>query len=123
MNFIISRARSFKFAFQGIWTMLKSQQNAWIHALATLAVIVSAICFNIPREEWCWLILAIVSVWTAEAFNTALEFLADATKPEYHPLIKNAKDVAAAAVLITSMGAAFVGVIILGPYFWTLLHN
>jgi len=59
---------------------------------------------GIDRNEWCWIVLAIVAVWTAETLNTAVELLADATSPNYHPLIGKAKDVAAGAVLISAIG-------------------
>lgn len=108
--------RSFSYAFTGIWTMLKSQQNAWIHAFASIAVITAGFLFRITVAEWCWLLLAIMSVWVAEAFNTAIEFLADVASPEFNPLVKKAKDIAAGAVLISAIGAIVIGIIILGPY-------
>ncbi|MDR0353604.1 MAG: diacylglycerol kinase family protein [Opitutaceae bacterium] len=111
-----SRMRSFKHAYAGISTLLKSQQNAWIHAAATVLVITAGLCFKITPAEWCWLVLAITAVWSAEAFNTALEFLADVASPEFHPLVKQAKDVAAGAVLISAIGAAIIGSIVIGPY-------
>ncbi len=117
---LIERIRSFKYAFRGIWIMLQSQQNAWIHAAATALVCGAGFYFQFTKFEWCWIVLAIVAVWTAEAFNTAFEFLADKISTEYHPLIGKAKDVAAGAVLITAIGAAIVGVIIIGPYFLKL---
>jgi diacylglycerol kinase (ATP) len=67
--------------------------------------------------RWCWIILAISIVWTAEALNTAFEFLADAASPEFHPLVRDAKDVAAGAVLITAGAAAVIGGIVFWPYF------
>ena len=59
--------------------------------------------------------IAIAAVWIAEAFNTVIEMLVDIVEPTYTPQAKRAKDVAAAAVLITSVGSAILGVIILGP--------
>ncbi|MEN8229968.1 MAG: diacylglycerol kinase family protein [Bacteroidota bacterium] len=115
------RIRSFKYAGQGIITMIKSQHNAWIHSLATILAIVSGVVFNITKSDWCFIILAIVVVWMAEALNTAFEFLADVASPEFHPLVKNAKDVAAGAVLISAIGSVAVGIIIVGPYFIKLL--
>ena len=109
------RLRSFVYAFRGIRTMLLSQHNAWIHAAATLGVILGGIGFGVTRMEWCALTAAVVLVWTAEALNTALEFLCDAASPESHPLIEKAKDVAAAAVLIAAAGALVVGLLVLGP--------
>ncbi|MBN1352464.1 diacylglycerol kinase family protein [candidate division KSB1 bacterium] len=113
---ITGRIKSFKYAGQGIYTMLKSQQNAWIHAAATLLVCLAGIWFGLSSSEWCWIILACIAVWTAEALNTAFEFLADVASPGYHPLVKKAKDVAAGAVLIAAIGAAIIGIIILGPH-------
>jgi diacylglycerol kinase (ATP) len=113
---ISARFRSFAYAGRGIRTMLVSQHNAWIHAGATLVVAVGAFAFNVNRVEWLALILATVSVWTAEALNTALEFLCDVASPEFHPLVEKAKDVAAGAVLICALGAAATGAIVFAPY-------
>jgi diacylglycerol kinase (ATP) len=110
-----ARLRSFIYAGRGIRTMLASQHNAWVHALASLAVVALAFALSIPRIEWLALILAIVSVWTAEALNTAFEFLCDVASPDFHPLVEKAKDVAAGAVLICALGAAATGLLVLGP--------
>jgi diacylglycerol kinase (ATP) len=75
----------------------------------------SSFC-GVLLSDWCWIILAISLVWTAEALNTAFEFLADAASPEFHPLVRNAKDVAAGAVLITAIGAVIIGCIVFWPY-------
>ncbi len=109
------RIRSFRYAFMDIGTMLKSQHNAWIHAGATSGVLAAGWAWHINRTEWCLVVLAIMAVWTAEALNTAFEFLADATSPEFHPLIKHAKDVAAGAVLISAIGSVVIGLIIFLP--------
>ena len=111
------RIRSFKFAFMGIWTMLKTQHNARIHACATIGVVTAGFVGGVSAGEWCGLVLALMAVWTAEALNTAFEFLADVASPEFHPLVKHSKDVAAAAVLISAVGAAAIGLLIFGPYF------
>ena len=101
--------------------MLRSQQNAWVHAFATIAVLIAGFVLKITPGEWCWLVLAIISVWVAEALNTAFEFLADVASPEFHPLVKKAKDVAAGAVLISAIGAIIIGIIIIGPYVLRLI--
>ena len=116
------RLRSFRFAFAGLWTMLVTQHNAWIHACATVAVVAAGLWFRVAEGEWCRLTLAIMAVWTAEALNTAFEFLADAASPEFHPLVKRAKDVAAGAVLIAALGAAVIGLLIFGPRVAALLR-
>jgi len=112
----MGRIKSVKNALKGIFTMLKSQHNAWIHALATITVFALGFYFGLNKSEWCWIVLVVISVWTAEAINTSFEFLADAASPGYHPLIKKAKDVAAGAVLISSIGSVIIGLLIIGPY-------
>ena len=96
--------------------MVHCQHNAWLHAIATAIVITAGVILQISAPDWCWIIIAISLVWTAEAFNTAFEFLADVASPAFHPLVRDAKDVAAGAVLITAIAAAFVGAIIFWPY-------
>jgi diacylglycerol kinase (ATP) len=113
---IHGRIQSFKYAFRGISTMIRTQRNAWIHAMATVAVLGFGSLAALTRFEWCWIVLAIVSVWTAESLNTALEALTDLASPEIHPLAAKTKDVAAGAVLITAIGAAAIGLLIFTPH-------
>jgi diacylglycerol kinase len=108
-------------ALHGIAYVLRSQHNAWIHAAATAVVTVAGLFFQLTAVEWCCIVIAATSVWTAEALNTALELLADAAIEDLHPLVGHAKDVAAGAVLVTAVGAAIVGTIIFWPYLRGLL--
>ena len=96
--------------------MLLSQHNAWIHAALTMVVVGAGIVAGVSRLEWCALVLSIVAVWTAEALNTAFEFLCDVASPEFHPLVEKAKDVAAGAVLTSAVGAAVIGPLVFVPY-------
>lgn len=111
------RFRSFRFALAGLVTMLRSQHNAWLHALATVLVLILSAAVGLSSMQWCIIILCIGLVWSAEAFNTALEVLCDVVHPDQHPKIKIVKDVAAAAVLLVSIAAALIGAIIFIPYF------
>jgi len=113
-----ARLRSFVYAGRGVRTMVLSQHNAWVHAVATCVVIGVGLLAGLGRLEWFVLVLAIVSVWTAEALNTAFEFLCDVTSPEFHPMVEKAKDVAAGAVLITATGATAIGLLVFAPYVW-----
>jgi diacylglycerol kinase (ATP) len=115
------RLRSVRCALRGVRIMFQSQHNAWIHALATCLVCVAGFTLQISADEWCWLVLAMMSVWTAEAFNTALEFLTDVASPTFHPLAGQAKDVAAGAVLISAGGAVVIGALVLAPPLWALI--
>ena len=118
-----ARMKSVGHALHGIAYVLRSQHNAWIHAVVTVVVAVAGLFFQLTAVEWCCIVIAASSVWTAEALNTALELLADAAIEDLHPLVGHAKDVAAGAVLVTAMGAAIVGVIIFWPYIYRLVFT
>lgn len=110
------RLRSVRYAVRGIRVMIASQQNAWIHAVATVTVAILGVLLGLSTAEWCWIVLAVVAVWTAEALNTAFEFLTDVASPAFHPLAGKAKDVAAGAVLISAIGSILIGLLVLGPH-------
>jgi len=123
---VVGRVRSFRHAFMGMWFILRSQHNAWLHAVASaLALVLAAVLHVMVRPftvgEWCDLTIAIVLVWVAEGFNTGLEVLANAVSSERHPVLKIAKDVAAASVLMAAIGAIVVGLILFIPRFAELL--
>src|SRR5205807_9410785 len=115
------RIRSFGHAIEGIIRMIRCQHNAWIHAAATVGAIALGFFFKLSRSEWCWIVLAIAIVWTAEALNTAFEFLADAATPSFHPNVRDAKDVAAGAVLVTAVAAVIIGITVFWPHLTAML--
>ena len=78
--------------------MLRTESNARIHALATIMVVGAGLACGIDRGEWLAVTLAIMAVWSAEGFNTAIEALCDLVSTETRPEIARAKDVAAGAV-------------------------
>ena len=110
------RIRSLMYGFRGLRFLFVSQKNAWIHAAATVGVIAAGVYFGLTAAQWGLVVLAITAVWTAEAFNTAFELLADAVSPDFHPLVGKAKDVAAGAVLIAALGSIGIGVIVFAPH-------
>jgi len=118
---LLNRIKSIGFALNGVWILLRTQQNAWIHAIAATLAVALGVALGISWSEWLWVILAIMIVWITEALNTALEFLADVVSPEFDPLVKQAKDVAAGAVLIAATGAALIGLIIFLPHLIILI--
>ncbi len=105
-----------RYAVRGIRLMLASQHNAWLHAVASCCVLMVGGYYVLSGPEWCWIALAIMAVWTAEALNTALELLADVASPEFHPLVEKAKDVAAGGVLLAALGSVIIGLLVLGPH-------
>lgn len=117
----LKRVKSFQYAFEGWWYVLRTQKNAWIHAAASLMVVGLGVWLGLSRSDWALIILTIAMVWMAEFMNTALEAIVDMTMPEIHPLAKVAKDVSAAAVLVGACAAVLVGILILGPPLWQRL--
>ena len=121
MDFVRSRLKSFQYAFEGWYYVLRTQPNAWIHAVFSLLVVALAFLLRLPPRDWAVLILTILVVWMAEFINTALEAVVDMAMPELHPLAKAAKDAAAAAVLLGAIAAVLIGLLILGPPLWAWL--
>ena len=115
-RFLQQRGHSFRCAFSGLWDMLLTETNAWIHAGMTVMILLVSWWLQISRQDFGLIMIAIVSVWVAEAFNTVLEIMMDyVTSKQYSPMVGRAKDISAAAVLITSLGAAIIGLSVLGP--------
>lgn len=112
----MARLKSVVYAVDGLVFMLRTQHNAWLHLAATVAVIVAGIWFKVRLDDWRWLVAAILLVWMAEAFNTAVEYVCDVVSPGYAEAVRRAKDIAAGAVLVCAIGAALIGVITFWPY-------
>ncbi|MBL8097921.1 MAG: diacylglycerol kinase family protein [Anaerolineales bacterium] len=114
-SFLISRLHAFRHAFRGLFYVMKTQRNAWIHTAITLAVLTVGIWLKISLIEWAIIILTIAIVFMAEFINTAIEAVVDLASPNKHPLAKIGKDVGAAAVLVAAIASILVGLLILGP--------
>jgi diacylglycerol kinase (ATP) len=119
---LVSRLRSFKFAFKGVFLLFKNEHNAWIHALAAIVAISFGFYFKITQNEWIAVIFLIGFVFSAEAFNSAIEKLVDKISPEYNETAGNIKDLAAGAVLFAAIAAAIAGIVIFAPYFARLVN-
>jgi diacylglycerol kinase (ATP) len=123
IEFFQSRGRSFRYAFAGWWYVIRTQKNAWIHAVVSIAVIITGLWLRLAPHDWAVIILAIGMVWTSEFINTALEAVVDLASPQQHYLARVGKDVGAAAVLIAAISSAIIGLLILGPPIWERLHT
>ena len=123
IEFFQSRGRSFQHAFHGWWFVLRTQRNAWIHAIATVLVIVLSFWLGLPPRDWAVVLIAVAMVWTAEFINTALEAIVDLASPQQHYLARVGKDVGAAAVLIASLSSLLIGLLILGPPLWARIQS
>jgi diacylglycerol kinase len=104
--------KSFGHAFDGLKTLFTSEHNMLIHVAATIAVVILAFWRGFQATQWCILVGVITMVWVAEAFNTAIERLCNLVHKEYHPIIKQVKDISSAAVLIAAIAAVIIGVLL-----------
>jgi diacylglycerol kinase len=121
-TFLRSRIHSFKHAFAGVWYVIRTQKNAWIHLTIMTIVVVLAAWLGLSRFDWAVLVVTIGIVWLAEFINTSIEAIVDLVSPQRHPLAKISKDVGAAAVLITAASAVIVGILLLGPPLWARIQ-
>ena len=122
-GFFISRLQSIIIAMEGIKSVFVTQQNARIHAVFTLAVFLFAWVLKLPLSDWISLLLTVGLVWTAEIFNTAIEFVVDLVSPEQHPKAKLIKDISAGAVLLSVLISIMVGILIFGPPLWVWING
>ncbi|MBN2522210.1 MAG: diacylglycerol kinase family protein [Bacteroidales bacterium] len=96
---------------------LKSQMNLRFHVFTALAVILAGIIFSVSLAEWIILLMVIMAVISCELMNTAIEYTVDIVCPEFDNKAKKVKDISAAAVFVTAIFAAIIGLMILVPYF------
>lgn len=114
------RFRAFRYAFAGIRYAF-GQPNFRIQLSLGIIALILAALFRLPLSEWLALILVSLAVLTLEMLNTVIESVVDLVSPDYHPLAKTAKDVAAGAVLLGAIASLIVGVFIFVPHVWHLL--
>ena len=113
---LIKLIKSFGYAANGILMLIKLEQNARIHLSATVAVIACGLFVGLNRYEWLGVCAAIGLVWSAEAFNTAVEKLVDLVSPERQPRAGLIKDIAAAGVLICAIVAVVIALLVFIPH-------
>ena len=112
---IKKRLESFKYAFNGLKLLLKVEHNSRIHLFVTICVVIAGFLFGISLLEWMLIVFAIGFVFSMEIINSSIEKLADFVSPAKHETIKIVKDMAAAAVLVSAITAAIIGLIIFIP--------
>lgn len=110
-----SLRKSFYCAASGIVEALKTERNIQIHSVMTIVVIGAGFVFSLTWMEWLFILLSIVGTITLELVNSAIERVVDLITVEYHPLAKQAKDIAAGAVFLYAIFSVIVGLIIFLP--------
>ena len=123
MGYLKKRKKAFRDAWRGVRKLVAGEAHARIHLGAAVVVTIAGIFFGLSATEWCLVVICIGGMIMGEAFNTALERLADRVSMERHPLIGAAKDIAAGGVLVMAVAAAVVGVIIFLPKILNLIYG
>jgi len=108
--------RSFGYAFEGLSVMLRTQPNFLVHVAAAIVIIALGIAVGLTAAEFAVVVVTIAMVMIVECLNTALESVCDLVSPGIHPLVKRAKDVSAAAVLIAAAASVVIAVLIFAPH-------
>ena len=106
--------KSFDYAIQGIVTAMR-EQNFRFHLLSAVMVMIAGFLTGLSVTEWIIIVLVITLVIGAEMFNTAIERVVDLVSPDYHPLAKQAKDIAAASVFVFATCSVIIGMLIFLP--------
>mgnify|MGYP002542163266 FL=1 len=114
---------SFKCAIQGIIQAIKTERNVKIHITIMILVIISGIVLKIAKQEWITCIILFGLVISLELVNSAIETTVDIAMPEINEKAKNAKDIAAGAVLISAISSAIIGLTIFIPKIIEFIKN
>ena len=114
---------SFKCAIQGIIQAMKTERNVKIHITIMILVIISGIVFKIAKQEWITCIILFGLVISLELVNSAIETTVDIAMPEINEKAKNAKDIAAGAVLVSAISSAIIGLTIFIPKIIEFIKN
>lgn len=116
MEALKSFLKSFATAFQGLVHVVRLEQNARFHLLIAILVLLMAVFFGVSNIELAAIFFAVIVVFVAEVFNTAIEKTLDIVEPDHSSEVKVIKDIAAGAVLVAAVGAAVIGLAVFTPY-------
>jgi len=115
--------KSLKYAWRGLSSVYKTEQNFRFQVFIALVVVILIIAFGVTKKEAVLLILMIAFVLVMELINSVFEKISDMMKPRIHVYAKLIKDIMSGAVLITALISLVVGLIIFTPYFIDFFNN
>ncbi len=115
--------RSFRYAGRGLIRVFKEEQSFRIQVVLGFLVLILALIFNVKVWEAVALLLVTMMVLVLELINSVFERVVDVLKPRMHPYVETVKDIMAAVVLLSSLGAILIGALILGPYLVELIRG
>ncbi len=106
---------SFGFAIEGIWHGLKTEKHLRFHIVAGFVATLLGLMSQLSRIEWMILTLLIAGMLALEVMNAAIERVVDLVTEDYALLAKQAKDLAAGAVLIYALSSLIIGALLFIP--------
>jgi len=118
---LADRVKSFSHAGRGLLIFVRTTHNAWVQIGVMFPLIFFGFFFSISYSEWMMLVIVFGILFSAEAFNTAIEIDMNLTSPDHHPFARDTKDVAAGAVLIVVFVVIIVSVCIFAPKIMSFL--
>ncbi|MEK7511739.1 MAG: diacylglycerol kinase family protein [Patescibacteria group bacterium] len=113
---LIRLGKSFKYAFKGLFSLIKKEQNFRLHVIAAIVVIFLGIYFEIKLWQWALIVLAIAGIFILEMLNTVLERMVDMFQPRIHQYVEEIKDIMSAVVLVATIASVAIALIIFLPY-------
>lgn len=113
---ILKSLKSFRYAIRGVGKVIRYENNAKVHLLATISVIAAGFFLRISLRDWCLLLFAIALVWITEIINTAIEKIVNLVSPNRNQAAGDIKDISAGAVLVASSFAAIIGILVFWQY-------
>ena len=108
--------QAIRYAARGILMFFRSERNGAIQVSVAVVTMMAGIFLHISTTDWIHVVMCIGAVFTAEMLNTAIEKLCDMVRPEKDPRVRDIKDLAAGAVLVTAIASAAIGGMIFLPY-------
>jgi diacylglycerol kinase len=108
--------KSFIYAGLGFYVVLKEEVNFRLQVAIGIIILLAAFYFHFTYAEWVAIIVAVTLVLLSEIVNTAIEDLCNKIQPNPDPIIRKVKNTMAAFVLVSSVGALFLG-------FLTIIHH
>src|SRR3954468_23969347 len=115
-RYVVARTTSLRHALRGISVFVRVTPNFWVHFLTVVVVFGLGALVGITRAEWMFLIVSNGAVFAAEAFNTAIEINMNLTNPGQHPMVRDTKDIAAAAVFIAGIVSWVIDILVFIPH-------
>lgn len=107
--------KSASHAFDGLYLAFRSQRNFRKHLYIGSVVLIIAILLKVSILAFCILLLCNSLVLVMELINSVFEFALDAYyKNKYSRLVKFAKDMGAASVLMMAVTSMIIAFFILG---------